>query len=303
MSQITFPLNDSFTKFAKYSIKPLIQGLPDPLDIAIFVMRDYRRIFGHYPRILFPRTFNEKVQVRKLFDRRSHLTEWADKYLVRDYVRRTIGAAALPTLYHVTDDPSDIPFEQLPKKYVIKATHGSGWTCIVRDGTAINQQEIIDLCETWLSTSYYALGREWLYEGIIPRIVVEEFLDCGTGTVPTDYKFYVFAGKAKFIQVNVGRYIAHKINFYDTRWNRIDCRLGRYENSDAKIARPETLDTMIDYAQRLAGKIDFVRVDLYEVRGKVYFGELTNTPSNGLEPFDPPSWDRTFGDFWKMRLR
>ncbi|MEJ2008179.1 MAG: ATP-grasp fold amidoligase family protein [Acidobacteriota bacterium] len=292
-----------FLRFVRSSIGPLVQHLFEPIDMAMFVMRDYRRVFGHYPHILFPRTFNEKVQVRKVFDRRRQLAVWADKYLVRDYVERIIGPAVLPTLYHVTYEPSDIPFEQLPKQYVVKATHGSGWTYIVRDAATINKQEIIDCCKRWLSTNYYVLGREWIYRDIVPRIIIEEFLDCGTGAVPIDYKFHVFAGKAKFIQVHVGRYVAHRINFYDTEWNRIDCRFCNNENYSGEIRRPESLDTMIDYAQRLAGSIDFVRVDLYEVRGKVYFGELTSTPSNGHDPFYPPSWDTTFGNCWKMRLR
>lgn len=276
--------------------------LPDPLQTAISIIREYRSVFGYYPNILFPRTFNEKVQVRKLFDRRRQLSEWADKYLVRDYVRRTLGPAVLANLYHVTKEPSDIPFERLPKKYVIKPTHGSGWTHIVSDGTAISRQEIIDRCETWLSTSYYALKKEWPYKSIVPRILVEEFLDNGTGTTPDDYKFFVFAGKVKFIQVDLDRYTAHKRNLYDAEWNRIDCQLGRYGNFEANIARPENLDTMIDYAKKLAGDIDFVRVDLYTVRGKVYFGELTNTPGSGLEWFRPSSWDRTFGDLWEIRM-
>lgn len=302
MSQQTLRYKGSFKRLVKSSIKPIIQRLPDPLDMGIFVMRDYRRVFGHYPHILFPRTFNEKVQVRKIFDRRRQLTVWADKYLVRDYVSRILGPAVLPVLYHVTVDPSDIPFEQLPKQYVVKATHGSQWIYIVRDGLAINKKEIIECCRTWLSTSYYELGREWVYKNIIPRIIIEEFLDNGTGVVPQDYKFFVFGGKVRFVQVDVGRFTAHKRNLYDHEWNRIECHY-EYENSDAEIPKPETLDTMIDYAQRLAGGIDFVRVDLYEVRGKVYFGELTNTPSNGLVPFSPPSWDTAFGSFWKTRMR
>ena len=301
MSQQTFRFSDSFAMFVKPPVRSLIHHLPGPFQTAISIIREYRSVLGYYPHILFPRTFNEKIQVRKLFDRRRQLTEWADKYLVRDYVRRTLGPDVLPTLYHVTADPSDIPFDLLPKQYVIKATHGSGWTYIVRDGAAVNRQEIIDRCKTWLSTSYYALKKEWPYKNIIPRILIEEFLDNGTGTTPNDYKFFVFAGKVKFIQVDTNRYTDHRRDLYDTGWNRMECRY-KYEHCAGKLARPENLGTMIDYAQRLAGDIDFVRVDLYGIQGKIYFGELTNTPSNGFGRFRPISWDKTFGKFWKMRI-
>jgi len=265
-------------------------------------MQQYRSVYGQYLNFLFPRTFNEKVQVRKLFDRRPLLTQWADKYLAREYVARMLGADVLPTLYHVTTDPSDIPFERLPKQYVVKATHGSGWTCIVKDGSSVNNQQIIDCCRSWLSTSYYLLTKEWVYKGITPRILVEEFLDCGTGNVPHDYKLFVFNGKVKFIQVDVNAPQGRGRDIYDTEWNRVPCRLGPRENLQTPIAKPGNFDTMIDYAETLADGIDFVRVDLYEVRGKVYFGELTCTPANGFHTFRPALWDKTFGDLWKMRF-
>jgi hypothetical protein len=284
------------------SANRLIKHLPEQLQVAILIMRQYRSVNGKHLNVFSPRTFNEKVQVRKLFDRRRQLTEWADKYRVREYVSRMLGPGVLPTLYHVTTDPSDIPFERLPHKYVIKATHGSGWTCVVQDGSRINQQQIISCCKAWLDTNYYALTGEWVYKSITPRIIVEEFLDSGTGSVPSDYKFFVFGGKVKFIQVDVNTPQEWGRDIYDTEWKRIDCRLGRRENLKRPIARPESLDTMIAYAETLSGGIDFVRVDLYEIHGKVYFGELTCTPANGFHTFRPALWDRTFGNYWEMRF-
>lgn len=276
------------------------QELPDPLEVALGTMRNYFGIYGIYPNVLFPKTFNEKVQVRKIFDRRPFHTDWADKYAVRTYVARTIGPQVLPSLLHVTCDPDDIPFERLPETYVVKASHGSSWLRIVQDSNVVEKGELVAQCKAWLSRNAFYTDYEWQYNTIKPRILVEEFLDAGNGKAPNDYKFFVFDGSAQFIQVDIDRHTNHKRTIYDAHWNRTDCRLGNFDSA-GNVARPEKLDLMIDYAQRLSNNVDFVRVDLYEVRGKVYFGEMTSTPGGGTGKFSPRSWDRVFGDFWKVR--
>lgn len=278
------------------------QDPPDPLDTALSIMERYFRVYGHYPNILSPKTFNEKVQVRKIFDRRPFFSTWADKYAVREYVQDTIGPGVLPSLLYDTSDPDDIPFERLPTQYVLKASHGSGWLRILRDGDSADRSQLVAQCKAWLSRNYFDADNEWQYKNIRARILVEEFLDAGDGNVPNDYKFFVFGGSAQFIQVDVDRHTHHKRTIYDTQWNRTDCRLGNFDFT-GDVPRPDKLDLMIDYAQRLSNNIDFVRVDLYEVRGKVYFGELTSTPGGGTRRFSPPSWDRVFGDFWKVCTR
>jgi TupA-like ATPgrasp len=295
------PLIEKIKTSAKTPIRKAIDQLPDPVRNGIRIARDFRAIFGRYPNVFFPKTFNEKVQVRKIFDRRHRLSTWADKYAVREYVRAKVGDAVLPALYHVTDDPHDIPFQKLPTQYVVKPTHGSGWIQIVRDGKTIDEQGLINQCLRWLSLNYCDLTREWAYRDIPPRIMIEEFLDDGTGLPPKDYKFFVFGGKVKVIQVDLDRFIHHTRNLYDLDWNRLDCRL-LYENFGEPVARPDNLKLMIEYAEILSDSIDFVRVDLYEIGGKVYFGELTNTPENGFGRFYPSSWDELLGAFWKIRF-
>jgi TupA-like ATPgrasp len=292
----------SLKSSTKSLIRKGIRLLPGRARDSIRIARDFRARFGHYPNIFFPETFNEKVQARKILDRRRRLSTWADKYAVREYVRTKIGDAVLPALCYVSTDPSEIPFEKLPARYVVKATHGSGWVQIVRDSKTVNKQNLIDQCRRWLSLNYFDLTREWAYRDIPPRIMVEEFLDDGTGLSPKDFKFFVFGGKVEVIQVDLDRFIHHRRNFYDLDWNRLQCRL-LYDNFDAPIAKPGKLETMIEYAQILSDNIDFVRVDLYDIGGKIYFGELTNTPENGLGKFYPPSWDEVFGGFWRTRYR
>lgn len=279
-----------------------IEALPDTLAISILAMQRYRHRFGRYPNILRPRTFNEKIQVRKLFDRRQQLCLWADKFGVRDYVAAKVGPAVLAELYHVTTDPCDIPFDKLPRKYVVKPSHGSGWIQIVNDGKTVNKQELIERCKRWLTLNYFDVTGEWVYKNIKPRILIEEFLDSGDGNPPNDFKCFVFGGKVQAIQVDVDRHTKHKRNLYDTKWDRIPCRFV-YDNCEDVIPRPASLETMIRYAEILSDKVDFVRVDLYEVHGRVYFGELTNTPENGFGKFEPSSWDATLGKFWRTGMR
>lgn len=287
---------------AKSLAKAVVSYLPDPIGTSVVILLKFHRDFGRYPNILAPKTFNEKVQFRKMFDRRQHLSVWADKYAVRDYVSGRIGKAVLPELYYVTSDPSDIPFDRLPEKYVVKPTHGSGWLQIVRDGARVDRQELIRHCKRWLSMNYFKQTREWAYKNITPRIIVEELLDDGTGAVPPDFKFFVFDGKARVIQVDTDRHANHKRSYYDTDWNRIDCRV-RHPNCEASLPSPARLSTMIRYAEALSDNTDFVRVDLYEVNGKVYFGELTNTPGSGFSPFVPAAFDVDLGRFWNVNVR
>lgn len=280
-----------------------IRILPEPIGISIVSMYRYRHKFGYYPNIFRPKTFNEKIQARKIFDRREHLCLWADKYAVRDYVKAKVGPNVLANLYHVTTNSSDIPFDKLPRQYVVKPTHGSGWVQIVKNGDAINREELIDRCRRWLSLNYFDVTKEWAYKAVKPRILIEEFLDPGDGNPPNDFKIFVFGGQARAIQVDVGRHANHTRNLYDTDWNRIACQYGRYRNCAEEVSKPDSLAAMIRYAEILSDNVDFVRVDFYDIQGKVYFGELTNTPGSGLGKFEPRSWDATFGDFWELRMR
>jgi TupA-like ATPgrasp len=283
---------------ARPFVRRAMTVLPCRIRTGVSMVRDFRRKFGRYPNLL-PRTFSEKALARKLFDRRARLSNWADKYAVRDYVESKLGPAVLPAVYHVTVDPSDIPFGRLPGKYVVKPTHGSGWVYLVRDAAKVNKEELIARCRYWLGLNYYDLSKEWAYKDVPPRIMVQEFLEMPGGAPPADFKLFVFGGKVRVIEVDVDRHSGHKRNLYDPNWTRMDCEYV-YEGATVEIPKPRRLQTMIDYAETLSSGIDFVRVDLYEVGDRVYFGELTNIPESGLGQFRPASWDEAFGSFWKL---
>ncbi|MDE2228387.1 MAG: glycosyl transferase [Alphaproteobacteria bacterium] len=282
-------------------LKTTAKELAPDLYTLLRIMWSYKKSLGVFPNLIHPKTFNEKIQYRKLHDRRPLLTLLVDKYGAREYVAGKIGEQALPKLLFVTENPSDIPFGALPDKFVVKPTHGAGWVCIVTNKQSADTAEIVRKCNFWMNQNYYNWTREWAYRDVKPRIIVEEFIGDETGAVPIDYKLFVFAGKVAFIQVDIGRFKDLRRNIYDTTWNRIDVVLD-YPNSPDEIPRPPHLETMIGYAQVLAEGIDFVSVDLYDTNEKVYFGEFTLAPGHGFVRFCPKKFDDYLGSLWRISL-
>jgi hypothetical protein len=271
--------------------------------VSLTAIRTHYRHHGALPRIFNPQTFTEKICYRKIFDRRDALALFTDKYAVRDYVARRLCPAILPRLFHVTEDPASIPFDSLPEKFVVKPTHGCGWVDIVRDKSRIDRDALIATCGDWLSRSYYELTREWQYKNIKPRIMIEELVDDGSGAAPVDYKFMVFHGRVEIVHVHRDRFTAHKVTYYDRHWSKLDV-LGIVDGVRAvveDVPRPARLDEMIAAAEALARGMDFVRVDLYATKDKIYFGELTITPANGVIRYEPAEFDLFLGRFWDVK--
>jgi hypothetical protein len=279
----------------------LRRWIPDALYILYKCLRDFRVGHGAYPNILRPQSFSEKIQHRKLFDRRRIFVQFADKLLVRDYVRNRIGAECLTELYHVAEDPNDIPLDKLPDRFVMKPTHGCGWISIVRDKSSVTAAELSALASNWLSQNYFWRSAEWIYKDLKPRVLFEELLDDGHGGVPYDIKFFVFDGRVAFITVDVDRFGDHRRNSYDRDWNVLHFGFQR-ASTDRKVPRPERLDEMIRYAEMLSAGFDFLRIDLYSIGERIVFGEITTTPASGLEPFWPGGVDSEIGRLWTINL-
>ncbi len=280
-------------------LKKTVKEFTPDLYTLLYTLWRYKRELGVFPRLIHPKTFNEKIQYRKLHDRRPLLTLLVDKYRAREYVAKKIGENVLPRLLFATQYPADIPFDALPDRFVVKPSHGAGWVFVVADKRSIDAAEIVRQCEFWLGQNYYNWTREWAYKNVKPRILVEEFIGGQDGTIPIDYKFFVFGGEIAFVQVDIGRFKNLRRNIYDTAWNKIDVTLD-HPNSADEIPRPPHLATMIEYARVLAGDIDFVSVDLYDTNGKVYFGEFTLAPGHGFVRFEPKSFDEYLGGLWRI---
>ncbi len=199
--------------------------LPELAFDVLKSMELYKQAHGRLPNLLFPKTFNEKVVHRSLFDRRPILRQFADKYAVRAYVAERLGPQLLPRLYWVTEDPADIPFDQLPDRFVVKPTHGAGWIEIVRDKAALDTGKLIRTCNDWLSRNFYQVCRERIYKDIPRRILVEELLDDGAGQVPADHKLFVFHGKVELIASVYDRFTDNHGAMRDRGWQEVPVRL------------------------------------------------------------------------------
>jgi hypothetical protein len=243
-----------------------------------------------------PRAFSEKLFCRMIEINRSGnktYSKLADKYRVRNHISKTVGEKYLIKLLWHGTDPHKIPFEALPPEYIIKTNHGSGM--IIRVHGAPNREEIIETLSKWLSINYYDADHEYHYAAIKPEIIIEERLDDGKELGPLNYSFWCFNGQTSMIQVDNSK---RSINpFYDTNWNKLNLT-SRRNLPDCEIEKPDNLDEMLSVAQTLSKSFDFVRVDLYNVSGKVYFGELTFTPGSGRFKFLPEEWDFELGRRW-----
>jgi hypothetical protein len=266
-----------------------------------------------------PLTFNDKVRYKMLKDRRVLLTTFADKVAVRDYVAQRAGTDLLSQLYLVTDDPERIGPNCLPREFVIKASHGCGGCVVVADHApsestlpeppagwhrAMVTPDNVDwpvlrsLCREWLGLRYRR-HLEWAYANVPPRILAEELL--GNGSVPLDYKFFVFHGHVRLVQVDSGRFNNHVQTFYSPQWDHL--LVARKYARGPEIEKPGSLRDMISIAERLGQETDFVRVDLYEIDGRIVFGEMTNYPGAGRLPFEPASFGYELGSWWSLPKR
>lgn len=245
-----------------------------------------------------PVTYNEKLQWVKLYYKNPLLPKLVDKYTVREYIEKR-APETLTQLYWNGFDAKDIPWDELPDRFVIKATHGSGFNIICTDKEKLDKQKVIEELNSWLKTKFLKCYGEWFYGAERPRIIIEEYLDNGSGKAPEDYKILCFDGKAKYVIVDTDRFIEHKRNVYDLKWNfRNDVTMD-FKN-DKPIKKPANLDELIRYAELLSKGFPHVRVDLYDVGGKIYFGEMTFTNGAGFDPIKPYEFDVELGSYFKI---
>ena len=244
-----------------------------------------------------PQTFNEKLQWLKLYDRRPEYTMMVDKYAVKDYVAQRIGREYIIPTLGVWDRFEDIDFDTLPERFVLKCTHDSGGLVICRDKASLDLQMAREKLEKSLKRNFYFHGREWPYKNVKPRIIAEPYMEERAGELK-DYKIMCFNGEAKCSFVCSDRFSEKglHVTFFDLDWNVLPFER-KYPSRKNGLPRPAQYEKMLELAQTLSQGIPFVRVDFYEVDGKVYFGELTLYPGCGFEAFSPEEWDHTLGSW------
>lgn len=261
----------------------------------------FLRQHGYWPDFLNARTFSEKVWNRMLYDRDPRWTLLSDKLSVRDYVASKIGADHLVPLLWWGSDPDKLPWHQLPSQFVIKATHGCGYNIAVTEKAQTSRESIKRKLIAWLKENYCLdrfFGVEWAYKNIEPHIIVEPFLG-ENDKAPTDYKFLCFSGRVEYIQVDYDRFERHAEQFFDRDFNRVWVRVG-YPQYSGSARLPNNIGEMIGIAESLAQGLHFIRVDLYSVDDRIYFGELTCYPSWGTSRITPREYDFVFGAKWPM---
>jgi hypothetical protein len=246
-----------------------------------------------------PKTFNEKLQWLKLYNRDPAYTMMADKYEVRKFITSKIGRNILvPLVGGPWRKFEDIDFDLLPNQFVLKCTHDSGGVVICKDKNRFDikaAKEKINIC---LNRNYYWFGREWPYKNIKPQIIAENFFIDDSNIELKDYKIMVFNGKAKCSFTVSNRFLGEKFNvtFFDLNWNRLPFTRS-YPASSIPIVKPYCYNEMIKYAEIISEGIPFARIDFYEIAGKVYFGEITFFPGGGMESFEPEEWDYELGSW------
>jgi hypothetical protein len=233
----------------------------------------------------------------KLHDHDPLYTLCSDKYRVREHVSRVVGDQHLVPLIGVFDDARKIDFDALPDRFVIKATHGSGWNLLIHDKSRdLDRSAVVKRCNKWLAKDYYVNHREWQYKNVRPQLVVEEMLLSEGQEIPEDIKIHCFDhGRGEIvIGIDTGRFVEHTRDHYDEQWNRINLEFA-FPQSREGVAPPRKLEEMVELARRLAEPFRYVRVDLYCTGGRIYVGELTFTPGSGYDPFIPEEIDLDWG--------
>ncbi len=245
-----------------------------------------------------PKTFNEKLQWIKLYDRKPEYSTYVDKYAVREYISEKIGDKYLVPLIGVYNNVDEIVWDKLPGKFVIKCTHGSSCNIICSNKSELNIDEAKAKLNKWMKKSWFWFGREWPYKNVKPRIICEEYIS-ENDEVPDDYKVMCFNGEPKCIQVHKGRFKEHLQNYYDTEWNVMELSQG-LPTIDEECEKPEMLDEMLELSRVLSKDINHVRVDFYYVNKKLYFGELTFFDASGFYLFEPEEYDYLLGSWIKL---
>lgn len=263
------------------------------------------RTHHFWPNFRQPERFTEKIWHKMLFDRSPQLTLLNDKLLVRDFVKSKIGSECLIPLLWKGNNPELIPFTELPSKFVIKTNHGCAYNIIVKNKTEVNEREIKKQLAQWLKTNYcddFLIGIEWGYKNIKPYIIIESFIGA-TDKAPEDYKFYCFSGHVEFVTVHFDRFTEHKTLSFDRDFmpHEFTYDFAKWRGEfRGEIKRPSNFESMVQIAESLAVDFDFMRVDLYNVNNRIYFGELTPYPGGVSTRFLPISQDYKLGKKWKI---
>lgn len=261
-----------------------------------FIFDEYKKSTGHELNLSNPQRYTEKLQWLKLFYRDKDIELTTDKYTVREYLVQKGYGYILNDLIGAYDSVDKIDFSDLPDKFVIKLSHGSGWNIICKDKSKLNWGMYKRIIKSWMKQNLYIYGREWNYNNLTPKIVVEKYIQNSDGQL-TDYKFMCFNGEPTYVMVIRDRYGKTKKAYYDMDWNRFNHNL--HLNIDEEKC-PQNFEEMKKIAKDLSSRFPFVRLDFYDADGRIYFGEFTYFGGSGFFKCDPDENDFIWGE--KLQL-
>lgn len=275
------------------------RGFFNWMNDSLYIKIAFWAKMGYFPDLNNPESYNEKIQWLKLNFRDSKYPKLVDKYDVRNYVESKIGIEYLIPLYGVWSKFEDIDFSNLPEQFILKTTHDSGTYIICKNKKKLDMKKSEKKLNKSLSRNYYWGQREWPYKQVNPKIISEKLLVDKEYNDLRDFKFFCFNGEPKLMFIASDRGKNTKFDFFDLDFNRLNLKQ-HYPNSDKVIERPKNFQKMIELARKLAKGMPHVRVDFYNINGKIYFGELTFFHFSGWEKFDPQYYDELLGDYLQL---
>ena len=282
------------------TVKEIIKKLVGLIPSKLWISYRFKVRTGEKMDWKNPKTFNQKLQWLKLYNRRPEYTTMVDKYEVKKYVAERIGEEYIIPTLGVWDRFEDIDFDALPDQFVLKCTHDSGGLIIVRDKSKLDKEAARKMFRVALNRNHYSVNREWPYKNVKPRIIAEQYMKDEQAEDLPVYKIFCFGGEPYIIQaIQNDKQPNESIDYFDIGWDKLPLRQN-FPNSEHPLPAPKTLDKMLQYAGVMSTRHPFLRVDFYEVNGKMYFSEFTFFSDSGMQKFDPPEWDYILGDRIKL---
>lgn len=281
----------------KHILLYLIQKSCKIYSDKLYLRMIFRLKMGYSLNLDNPKTFSEKLQWLKLYNRKPEYTTMVDKFAVKEFVAKIIGEEYIIPTLGVWDTPEEINWDELPNQFVLKTTHDSGGVFICKDKSNFDFDLVKNLLNKRLKKNLFYLTREWPYKNVKPRIIAEQYKEDAEGVL-NDYKFFCFDGKVKFLYIATERQNKNedvKFDFFDKQFTHLSvCQ--SHINANIMPIKPKNFEKMIQLSELLTKNIPQVRVDWYEVRNTIFFGELTFFHMGGLDPFNPQEWDYKFGE-------
>src|SRR5690554_4763154 len=293
-----------FRKFRTFVKKPkvlfikLLQLVSPILPDRIYLKMLFPLYTGYKLDLKNPRTYNQKLQWLKLYYRKPIMTKMVDKYEAKEYISQILGEEYVVKNYGVWNSFDEIDFDALPNQFVLKTTHDQGGVVICKDKHNFDYRQAKKKLNKHLKVKHFYLTREWPYKNVKPRILAEEYLNPNEDASFKDYKFYCFNGVPKVMYVSMGKHSGKMtFDYFDMEFNLLNIERPNIQNSGKQTTKPEQFDLMKELAAKLSVGFPHLRTDFYEVKGRIYVGELTFFQGGGLMPFIPQKWDYTLGDW------